>query len=113
LVIGGGMANTFLAAQGYPVGTSLAEHDMKATAKDILARAAARGCEIILPSDVVVAREFTANAPHQTVAANACPADGMILDAGAQTIARITRLFLCCQNSHLERAFGSLRTRPF
>ena len=113
LVIGGGMANTFLVAQGYPVGTSLAEHDMKATAKDILARAAAGGCEIILPSDVVVAREFTANAPHQTVAANACPADGMILDAGAQTIARITDCFSAAKTLIWNGPLGAFELDPF
>ena len=59
LVIGGGMANTFLAAQGINVGTSLCEHDLAPTARDILAKAAASGCEIILPRDIVVAREFT------------------------------------------------------
>ena len=113
LVIGGGMANTFLAAQGHSVGTSLAEHDMTDTASDILARATATGCEIILPSDVVVAREFAANAPHQTVAINLCPADGMILDAGAQTVARITD---CCSTAKTLRwngPLGAFELEPF
>ena len=74
LVIGGGMANTFLAAQGIDVGKSLAEHDMTDTARDILEKADEAGCEIILPTDVVVAREFKANAPSETVSVNACPA---------------------------------------
>ena len=62
LIIGGGMANTFLAAQGKNVGKSLCEHDLAATARDILAKAKAKGCEIVLPVDVVVAKKFEAHA---------------------------------------------------
>ena len=113
LVIGGGMANTFLAAQGHSVGTSLAEHDTTDTASDILARAKATGCEIILPSDVVVAREFAANAPHQTVAINLCPADGMILDAGAQTVARITDCFSTAKTLIWNGPLGAFELEPF
>ena len=113
LVIGGGMANTFVAAQGHSVGTSLAEHDMTDTASDILARATATGCEIILPSDVVVAREFAANAPHQTVAINLCPADGMILDAGAQTVARITDCFSTAKTLIWNGPLGAFELEPF
>ena len=113
LVIGGGMANTFLAAQGHSVGTSLAEHDMTDTASDILARATATGCEIILPSDVVVAREFAANAPHQTVAINLCPADGMILDSGAQTVARITDCFSTAKTLIWNGPLGAFELEPF
>ena len=113
LVIGGGMANTFLAAQGHSVGTSLAEHDMTDTASDILARATATGCEIILPSDVVVAWEFAANAPHQTVAINLCPADGMILDAGAQTVARITDCFSTAKTLIWNGPLGAFELEPF
>ena len=113
LVIGGGMANTFLAAQGHSVGTSLAEHDMTDTASDILARSTATGCEIILPSDVVVAREFAANAPHQTVAINLCPADGMILDAGAQTVARITDCFSTAKTLIWNGPLGAFELEPF
>ena len=113
LVIGGGMANTLLAAQGHSVGTSLAEHDMTDTASDILARATATGCEIILPSDVVVAREFAANAPHQTVAINRCPADGMILDAGAQTVARITDCFSTAKTLIWNGPLGAFELEPF
>ena len=113
LVIGGGMANTFLAAQGHSVGTSLAEHDMTDTASDILARATATGCEIILPSDVVVAREFAANAPHQTVAINLCPADGMILDAGAQTVTRITDCFSTAKTLIWNGPLGAFELEPF
>ena len=70
LVIGGGMANTFLAAQGLQVGKSLCEHDMADTAREIMTKAGASGCEIILPADVVVAQDFAENAPHETVSAH-------------------------------------------
>ena len=113
LVIGGGMANTFLAAQGHPVGTSLAEHDMTATATDIMARAAAEGCEIILPSDVVVARKFAAHAPHQTIAAEACPHDSMILDAGPQTVALINARFATAKTLIWNGPLGAFELDPF
>ena len=93
LVIGGAMANTFLAAQGIAVGKSLQEAEMHATARDILAAAAKAGCEIVLPTDAVVATEFKPNPPTQTVAIGAVPADSMILDIGpASTAALIGRL---------------------
>jgi phosphoglycerate kinase len=91
IVIGGGMANTFLAAQGFNVGQSLCEHDLQDTARAILAEAKADSCEIILPVDVVVAREFKEFADNQTVAADACPRDSMILDAGAKSIENICK----------------------
>ena len=97
LVIGGGMANTFLAAQGIDVGKSLAEHDMTDTALEIVAKAKSVGCTIHLPSDVVVAREFKAGAENETVAANACPADAMILDAGPATVANLESVFATCE----------------
>ena len=65
LIIGGGMANTFLLADGKPIGKSLAEHDLVATARDILTKAKATNCEIVLPVDVVVAKKFEANAPSR------------------------------------------------
>ncbi|TIM05849.1 MAG: phosphoglycerate kinase, partial [Mesorhizobium sp.] len=80
LVIGGGMANTFLAARGTNVGKSLCEHDLAATAKQIMIEAAEAGCAIILPVDGVVAKEFKAGAECETVAISDVPADGMILD---------------------------------
>ena len=86
LVIGGGMANTFLAAQGIDVGKSLCEHDLADTARSILDAAKTAGCEIVLPVDAVVAREFKAGAANETVAVNAVPADAMILDAGPKTV---------------------------
>jgi phosphoglycerate kinase len=75
LVIGGGMANTFLAARGTNVGKSLCEHDLAETAKQIMIEAATAGCAIVLPDDGVVAREFKANAENEVVDVNAIPAD--------------------------------------
>src|SRR4029077_7196900 len=89
LVIGGGMANTFLHAQGVAVGKSLAEKDLAATALRILEKADAANCAIILPFDAVVAGQFAANAPSHAYGLDAIPADGMILDVGPQSIERI------------------------
>ena len=90
------MANTFLAAQGIGVGRSLCEHDLAETARQIAAQAAAKGCELVLPVDVVVAGEFAAGAASQVVATDACPEDAMILDAGPRSVDRIV--------DHLNRA---------
>jgi len=89
LVIGGGMANTFLAARGENVGKSLCEHDLAGTARQIMIEAASAGCAIILPSDGVVAREFKAGAASEVVAVNAVPADAMILDVGPKTVGTV------------------------
>ncbi|MBB5752627.1 phosphoglycerate kinase [Prosthecomicrobium pneumaticum] len=89
LVIGGGMANTFLHAQGYNVGKSLCEKDLADTARRILAAAERAGCAVILPVDAVVAWHFEANAPHRTYGVEAVPEDGMILDAGELSIDRV------------------------
>ena len=89
LVIGGGMANTFLHAQGVGIGNSLAEKDMADTARRIMAKAEARGCAIILPVDAVVAYHFAANAPSHDYGVDAIPADGMMLDVGPQSVERI------------------------
>jgi len=113
LVIGGGMANTFLAAQGIDVGKSLAEHDMADTARDIMAKAEEAGCAILLPTDVVVAREFKAHAENETVAADACPADAMILDAGPETVARITEVFGKCRTLIWNGPLGAFEIEPF
>ena len=86
LVVGGGMANTFLFAKGTGIGKSLNEPDLADTAKRIIAEAADAGCALVLPSDVVVASRFEANAPHETLPLDRVPADGMILDAGEKTV---------------------------
>ncbi len=113
LVIGGGMANTFLVAQGIEVGKSLAERDMADTARQILADAKGAGCTIHLPVDVVVAREFAANAPHEVVAADACPADAMILDAGPETVANIREVFVLCRTLIWNGPLGAFEIEPF
>ncbi|MDE3081771.1 MAG: phosphoglycerate kinase, partial [Paracoccaceae bacterium] len=112
LVIGGGMANTFLVAQGIEVGKSLAERDMAETAREILTKAKAAGCAIHLPVDVVVAREFKAHAPHETVAANACPADAMILDAGPKTVDEIARVFEASKTLIWNGPLGAFELEP-
>lgn len=113
LVIGGGMANTFLAAQGLNVGKSLCEHDMADTAREIMTKAGAAGCEIILPADVVVAREFKAGAESETVAAHACPEDAMILDAGSASIARITAALDMSKTLIWNGPLGAFEIAPF
>jgi phosphoglycerate kinase len=89
LVIGGAMANTFLHAQGLNVGKSLVEKDMADTARRVLDKAEAGGCAIILPVDAIVAYHFEANAPSHAYGVDAVPAEGMMLDVGAQSVERI------------------------
>jgi phosphoglycerate kinase len=89
LVIGGGMANTFLHAQGVNIGKSLAEKDLAATALRILEKAEAANCAIILPVDATVAFHFAANAPSHAYGLDAIPAEGMILDVGPQSVERV------------------------
>ncbi|MBY6158754.1 phosphoglycerate kinase [Pseudooceanicola nitratireducens] len=113
LVIGGGMANTFLAAQGIDVGKSLCEHDMADTAREILTKAKAAGCEILLPEDVVVAREFKAGAENQVVAAGECPADAMILDAGPKAVERIGQALARAKTLIWNGPLGAFEIAPF
>ncbi|MEI4197545.1 phosphoglycerate kinase [Roseovarius sp. E0-M6] len=113
LVIGGGMANTFLAAQGLNVGQSLCEHDMADTAREIMTKAGAGGCEIILPADVVVAREFKAGAENETVPAHACPEDAMILDAGPQSVARVNAALARANTLIWNGPLGAFEIEPF
>ncbi len=86
LAIGGGMANTFLAAQGYDVGKSLCEHDLADTARSIMKSAADANCRILLPIDVVAATEFAAHAPHRVCGLEEVGPGEMILDAGPETV---------------------------
>jgi phosphoglycerate kinase len=113
LIIGGGMANTFLEAQGIDVGKSLAEHDMTDTASAIMAKAKAGNCEIVLPLDIVVAREFKAGAASETLASDACPADAMILDAGPETVALISRIFDAAETLIWNGPLGAFEIEPF
>jgi len=113
LVIGGAMANTFLAAQGLNVGKSLQEAEMHDMARDILARAKAAGCEIVLPTDAVVATEFKANPPTQTVSVNAVPSDSMILDVGPASVAALLARLPSIRTLVWNGPLGAFETPPF
>jgi phosphoglycerate kinase len=113
LVIGGGMANTFLVAQEIEVGKSLAERDMAPTALAILEKAKAAGCTIHLPVDVVVAREFKAGAESDVVAVGDCPADAMILDAGPMSVAAIVKVFESSKTLIWNGPLGAFEITPF
>lgn len=113
LIIGGGMANTFLAARGIDVGKSLCEHEMAETAVKIRLKALDLGCTLVLPSDVVVAREFKANAPHETVPVTQCPEDAMILDAGPDSVARIEEIFAEAATLVWNGPLGAFEIEPF
>ncbi|SFT75485.1 phosphoglycerate kinase [Sedimentitalea nanhaiensis] len=113
LIIGGGMANTFLAAQGLDVGKSLCEHDMTTTAAEILTKARDAGCAILLPSDIVVASEFRSDADSTIVPADQCPPDAMILDAGPETVARIAAVFTGAKTLIWNGPLGAFEIAPF
>ncbi|WP_420339729.1 phosphoglycerate kinase [Roseibium sp.] len=113
LVIGGGMANTFLAAKGINVGKSLCEHDLADTAKKIMAAAETAGCEIVLPVDAVVAKEFKAGADNETVSVDAIPADGMILDVGAASVEVVTSKIDAAETLVWNGPLGAFEIAPF
>ena len=113
LVIGGGMANTFLAAQGIDVGKSLCEHDLADTARQILEKAKAANCTILLPTDAVVAREFKANAANETVAVSAVPSDAMILDVGPASVEAITAWIDKSKTLVWNGPLGAFEIEPF
>lgn len=113
LVIGGGMANTFLAAQGVDVGKSLCEHDLADTARQIMDKAKAANCTILLPTDAVVAREFKANAANETVAVSAVPADAMILDVGPASVEAITAWIDKSKTLVWNGPLGAFEIEPF
>ena len=113
LVIGGGMANTFLVAEGIEVGRSLAEREMAETAREIHRKAQKAGCAIHLPIDVVVAREFKAGAESQTVGVRDCPPDAMILDAGPKTVASIEAVFAGANTLIWNGPLGAFEIEPF
>lgn len=113
LVIGGAMANTFLAAQGLGVGKSLQEAEMHDTARDILARAKTAGCEIVLPTDAVVATEFKPNPPTQVVPVSAVPADSMILDNGPASTAALIAKLGALKTLVWNGPLGAFETPPF
>lgn len=113
VVIGGGMANTFLFADGAPMGKSLHEADQASTIAEIRAAADKAGCMIHLPTDVVVAREFAAGAASDVVAATACPADAMILDAGPRSAANFQGILAGCEAILWNGPLGAFEIPPF
>lgn len=113
LIIGGGMANTFLVAKGVEVGKSLAERDMADTARAIIEKAEAGGCTIHLPTDIVVAREFKAGAESEVLPVDQCPADAMILDAGPDTVNAIREVFDTCRTLVWNGPLGAFEIEPF
>lgn len=113
LVIGGGMANTFLAAQGKAVGKSLCEHDLLDTARSVLATAKASGCEIVLPVDAVVASEFKAHAPSRTVSVDHVGEADMMLDIGAASVKTVAAKLATAKTLVWNGPFGAFELEPF
>ncbi|MCF6197657.1 MAG: phosphoglycerate kinase, partial [Emcibacter sp.] len=113
LIIGGGMANTFLAAQGVDVGASLCEHDLADTARSILTKAAAQDCTIHLPTDLVVAKEFKAGAECRTIGLDEVASDEMILDVGPATVAGLSDMLKGCKTLIWNGPMGAFEITPF
>jgi phosphoglycerate kinase len=113
LVIGGGMANTFLAALGHAVGKSLCEHELLPTAREIMDIAKAKGREIVLPVDAVVAKTFAANAPSRVVAVDGVGANEMILDIGPRSIEHVCSVLARVKTLVWNGPFGAFELEPF
>jgi len=113
LVIGGAMANTFLAAKGVSVGKSLQEAEMHQTARDILNRAIELGAEIVLPTDAIIAREFKANPTTEIVAVADIPPDAMMLDVGPHTVALLITKLGKMKTLVWNGPLGAFETPPF
>ncbi|WP_054309553.1 phosphoglycerate kinase, partial [Mesorhizobium sp. 1M-11] len=113
LIIGGGMANTFLAAQGHNIGRSLHEADCVPLALDILAVAVANGCRVLLPEDVAVAARLADDEPSAVVNVGEIPRDMLALDVGSATVARIDALLGECRTLLWNGPLGAFETRPF
>ncbi|MGY2735628.1 phosphoglycerate kinase [Sphingomonas sp. UYP23] len=113
LIIGGGMANTFLAARGVDVGKSLCEHELTGTAEEIFAAAEQANCTIHLPYDVVVAKEFRANPPVRTVNVHEVAADEMILDVGPAATEALADVLKNCRTLVWNGPLGAFETPPF
>jgi phosphoglycerate kinase len=113
LLIGGGMANTFLAAQGVAVGKSLAEHDLADTAREILAKAKTGGCEIVLPVDAVVAQKFEALAPSRKVSVTEVAPEEMILDIGPRSVEHVVSVLARVKTLVWNGPFGAFELEPF
>jgi phosphoglycerate kinase len=113
LIIGGGMANTFLAAQDKPVGKSLCEHDLLATAREIMTKAKAEHREIVLPVDAVVAKKFEANPPSRAVPVDGVGADEMILDIGPRSIEHVCSVLPRVKTLVWNGPLGAFEVEPF
>lgn len=113
LVLGGGMANTFINAKGVDMGRSLCEKDMADTAKEIMNTAEKHGCEIIIPQDVVVAKELKKDADHQTVSIKAIPEDAMAIDIGEETASYIEEKVKQCKTIVWNGPMGVFEIPPF
>lgn len=114
LIIGGGMANTFLAARGVNVGKSLCEHDLTGTAEEILDNADKSGCTVHLPYDVVVSKEFAANPPSlRTCNVHEVAADEMILDVGPAAVEALADVLKTCKTLVWNGPMGAFETEPF
>jgi phosphoglycerate kinase len=113
LIIGGGMANTFLAARGVAVGKSLCEHDLTSIASEILDAAVRAGCIVHLPYDVVVSREFAPNPPVRTVNVHEVAADEMILDIGPSAVEALADVLKTCRTLVWNGPLGAFETPPF
>lgn len=114
LIIGGGMANTFLAARGVDVGKSLCEHDLTSTAEEILAAADKSGCTVHLPYDVAVAKEFAANPASLRICnVHEVAADEMILDVGPQAVEALGDVLKTCKTLVWNGPMGAFETEPF
>jgi phosphoglycerate kinase len=113
LIIGGGMANTFLAAEGKAVGKSLYERELAGTARDILSQAQLRSCEIVLPVDAVTARKLEANAPSRVVPVDQVGADEMILDIGPRSIEHVISILGRVKTLVWNGPFGAFEMEPF
>ena len=113
LIIGGGMANTFLAARGVDVGKSLCEHDLKDTVLEILDAAEKADCTVHLPYDVVVAKEFRANPPTRTVNVHEVGADEMILDIGPAAVEALADALKTCKTLVWNGPMGAFEIPPF
>jgi phosphoglycerate kinase len=113
LIIGGGMANTFLAARGVKVGKSLCEHDLAATAREIEEKAKAAGCEIVLPVDGMFAKEFKAGAAHRIGDVAAIADDEMMLDIGPKSVAVVEAKLATAKTLVWNGPFGAFEIAPF
>ena len=113
LIVGGGMANTFLFAKGVSVGKSLCEPDLADTAREIMAQAESQGCELVLPSDVVVAKEFVEMAEHEVRAADNVDAEQMILDLGPDATDLVAARIETAKTLVWNGPLGAFETKPF